>query len=132
MRKKSRRKRQGLKVDSEAGKVLRKLMEEEAFHFYAAVDRPTGESARSLSDFLDRIKRVNLESLEFHHQRKDFQNWIKSTLGDSRLARRIGRIRPSHNDDVRMKMCTTVENRIKELEAIPLALSVTEDLVVAT
>jgi len=132
MPKKSRRKRHGLEVDREAVKVLRTLTEEEAFHFYAAVDKPTGESARSLSDFLGKMKHVNLESLEFHHQRKDFQKWIKSTIGDSRLARRIGRIRPSITDEARAKICTTVENRIKELEVAPLVLSVSQDMVVAT
>ena len=131
MQKKNRRKKQKLKVDPKAIRVLRTLTEGEAFHFYAAVDRPTGESARSLSDFLDKIKRVNLESLEFHHKRKDFQRWIKSTLGDTTLARRIERIRHSPSK-ARTRICTTVEDRIKELEETSLTVSVSENLVVAT
>jgi len=114
-KKKTRQKRRGLEVNTKAIKILRTLTKEEAFHFYEAVGKPTGENARSLSDFLEKANSVKLESLLFHLQRKDFQNWTKKTLDDSKLARRIGRIRPSHDDDLRTKMCTTIENRIKEL-----------------
>ena len=129
---KTRQKRRGLEVNTDAVRILRMLREEEAFYFYVAVGKPNGENARSLSDFFEKIKSVKLESLAFHLQRKDFQNWVKKTLGDSKLARRIGRIRLSYDEDYRRKMCATVENRIKELREAPLTLSVSENLAVAS
>lgn len=130
-RKRKTQKGQGLKVNTEAVRILRTVRDEEAFYFYEDIGKPTGESAKSLPDFLEKIKSVKLESLRFHLQRKDFQNWIKKTLGDSKLARRIERIVPSYEDDVRTKIYTTIENRIKELRDTSVTLLVNPDLAVA-
>jgi len=120
MHRKTRQKKRSIEVDMGAVRILRALREEDAFYFHIAVGKPTGENAKSLSDFFEKIKSIELESLAFHLQRKDFQNWIKKTLGDSKLARKIGKIRPSHDDNLRRKMCTTIGNRIKELREAPL------------
>jgi hypothetical protein len=122
----------GLEVDAEAVRILRTVGSEEAFYFYETVGKPTGESARSLSDFLEKIKSVKLESLLFHFQRKDFQNWINKILGDSKLARKIGRISPSCDEELRTKIHATVENRISELRDASLKLMVSEDLAVVS
>ena len=131
-KKRKTQKSRGLEVDTEALRILRTVGDAEAFYFYEVVGKPTGESARGLSDFLEKIKNVKLESLLFHLQRKDFQNWIKKTLGDSKLARRIGRIPPSCGDDLRIKIHAIIENRIKELRGESLTLLVNEDLVVVS
>ena len=115
MRRRTRQKQRNLEVDEEAIRILRPLTEEENFHFYTALGKPTGENAGSLTSFCEKIGSVNPESLTFHIQRKDFQNWIRKTVGDSKLARRISRIRPSPDVDLREKICMTVENRIREL-----------------
>ena len=129
-KKRKTQKSRGLEVKTEALRILRTVGDEEAFYFYEAVGKPTGESARGLSDFLEKIKSVRLESLLFHLQRKDFQNWIKRTLGDSKLARRIGRIPPSYDDGLRTKIHAAIENRIKELRGVSVTLLVNEDLAV--
>ena len=131
-KKRKTQKSRGLEVNAEAIRILRILRDEEAFYFYEAIGKPTGENARSLSDFLEKIKSVKLESLLFHLQRKDFQTWIKKILGDSKLARKMDRIPPSHDDDLRTKIHATVENRIKELRGAPLTLLVNEDLAVVS
>jgi hypothetical protein len=120
-----------LEVDAGAIRILRTVKDAEAFYFYEAIGKPTGESARSLSDFVEKMKSVKLESLAFHLQRKDFQNWIKKTLGDSKLAQKMDRILPPYNNELRTKIHATVENRIKELRGTPLTLIVSEDLAVA-
>jgi len=132
MHRKAQQKKRGIEINTGAVRVLRALREEEAFYFHVAVGKPTGENAKSLSDFSEKIKSIELESLAFHLQRKDFQNWIKKTLGDPKLARRIGKIRPSHDDNLRRKMCTAIENRIKELREAPLTLSLSKNFVVAS
>jgi len=125
-------KSRGLEVNTEATRILRAVGDEEAFYFYEAIGKPTGERARSLCEFLEKIKSVKLESLLFHLQRKDFQNWINKILGDSKLARKIGRIPPSHDDELRTRMHSIVENRIKELRGPSLTLLVDEDLAVVS
>jgi len=131
-KKRKTKKSKGLEVNAEAIRILRTVKDEEAFYFYETIGKPTGESARSLSDFLEKIKSVKLESLLFHLQRRDFQTWIRKILGDSKLARKIGRIPPSYDDDLRIKIHATVENRIKELRDASLTLLVSEDLAVVS
>ena len=133
MARKTRRNRRLIKCDEDAVKLLRIVGEEEAFNFYAAVGQPTGERAVSLPDFLEKTKTVELESLVFHLQRKDFQNWLKKTIGDSDLARKIGRIRVSCDDRVRMKISAAVESRLRGLrEEPPVSVLVNEKPVVAS
>jgi len=121
-----------LEVNLDATRILRTVGDQEAFYFYEAFGKPTGESTRSLSDFLEKVKSVKSESLLFHLQRKDFQNWIKETLGDSKLARKIGRIVPSCNEDIRTKIYSAVENRIKELNTASAKLLGNECFAVAS
>ena len=116
-----------LEVNVETVKILRTVGDNEAFNFYEAVGKPTGETARNLTDFLEKVKSVKLESLVFHLQRNDFQNWIEKTLGDSKLARKLGMISSSNRDDIRMNIHRTVENRIKELRESSCALLVAEN-----
>jgi predicted adenine nucleotide alpha hydrolase (AANH) superfamily ATPase len=131
-KKRKPQKSSGLEVNAEAIRILRTVKDEEAFYFYEAIGKPTGESARSLSDFLEKIKSVKLESLLFHLQRKDFQTWINKILGDSKLARKIGRILPSYDEKLRTKIQAAVESRIRELGETPLTLLVSEDLAVVS
>jgi hypothetical protein len=130
---KTRRTRRRTEVDVEAVRILRKVGDEEAFHFYAGVGQPTGDKATSLLDLLQKTKTVMLESLVFHLQRKDFQNWLEKTVGDMKLARKISRMRVSQDDKIRGEIGAIIENRLKELqqEASVLIL-VDESLVVAS
>lgn len=130
--KRKTKKSRGLEINTEAIRILRTVKDKEAFYFYEAIGKPTGESARSLSDFLEKIKSVKLESLLFHLQRKDFQNWINKILGDPKLTRKIQGTPLSCNEELRTKIHTTVENRIKELRGPSSTLLVSEDLAVAS
>ena len=121
-----------LEVNTEAIKILRMVKDEEAFYFYEDTGKPTGESAKSLFDFLEKIKTVKLESLQFHLQRKDFQNWIEKTLGDSNLARKIERISPSNDEALRTKIQSNIESRLKELKEASIPLLVNENLTAAS
>ena len=131
-KKRKPQKSSGLEVNTEDVKILRTVGNEEAFYFYEDIGKPTGESARSLSDFLEKVKSVKLESLVFHLQKKDFQNWINKILGDSKLARKIGRIPPAYDEELRTKIQEAVEGRIKELGEASLTLLVSEDLAVVS
>lgn len=117
---KQKRTSRGIRVEDNAIRALRTLSNEEAFHFYENIDKPTGQSALSLHEFLDRIKTVKLESLVFHLERNDFKNWITDTLEDPTLAQRIGMLPKENNDRLRAKIQTVIEARLRELEKTPL------------
>jgi len=106
---------------------LRTVKDQEAFYFYEAVGKPTGELARNLSDFLNKVKVVKAESLVFHLQRGDFQNWVANTLGDSKLGKDLAKISPSDDNNARLNVCKTVEGRIDELKESCLAISIEDE-----
>ena len=133
MRRNNQQKKGRLEINSDAAKVLRTVGDNEAFHFYTAIGSPTGEKAANLPEFLERIKTVKLESLEFHLQRKDFQNWLKKVLGDSGLARKVERIHPSQDRQIRAKLRIIIEKHVEALkEEMPLALLADEDSILAS
>lgn len=129
--KKKKGRSQNIKVDSNAIRTLRTLGNEQAFHFYEAMDKPTGQDASSLYEFLEKIGSVKLESLVFHHERNDFKNWIANTLEDPELAKKIETIPINHKEQLRTKIRTTVKAHLKELEGtsiiqveVPMAISI--------
>jgi RimJ/RimL family protein N-acetyltransferase len=96
--------------------ILKTVTDQEAFRFYEAEGRPTGHSAKKLSDLLENTKSVKLESLIFHTQRGDFQNWADKILKDPKLATELGEISISKSHDLRKDLCKTIENRIREAQ----------------
>jgi hypothetical protein len=96
-------------------RALRTVKDQEAFYFYEAVGKPTGEVAKNLGDFLDKVKIAKTESLVFHLRRKDFQNWVQKILCDTKLAEKLEGISVSKGNGIRTNICKVVENRIKEL-----------------
>jgi len=114
--KKKKEKSRSIKVDINAIRALRILGNKESFHFYEAIDKSTGQSAKSLHEFLDKLETVKLESLVFHLERKDFKNWIANTLEDPALAQKIEKIPIKHTNQLKTKIRATVKARLKELE----------------
>jgi hypothetical protein len=131
--KRSAAKKQDLEVDQKAIKILRNVNDSEAFHFYEEIGKPTGKSAKSLSDFLNTVSTVKVESLRFHLERKDFQRWFRETLGDSELAERIEQLTQTDNEKLRAKIQGTLENRLQELKSAFITFEVkNEELTVKT
>jgi hypothetical protein len=115
---------------SEVKEILRTVSHDEAFYFYEEIGRPLGYVAKGLVDFRDKINVVRWSSLVFHLKRKDFENWISDTIGDSELAKRISNISP-HDLDLRKKLYATVDTRIKELrEMSSTSTVVSEDFLI--
>jgi hypothetical protein len=106
-------------------RTLRTLSNKEAFYFYENIGKPTGQSAKNLQEFLDRVESVKLESLVFHLERDDFKNWIAKTLEDLTLARRIEMLPVEDNNQLRTKIRETIRARLAELEGTSIqAISV--------
>jgi hypothetical protein len=75
---------------------LRVVPHAQGFHFYRAIGCCIGVTCTSLEELADAIQKVCSESVIFHFERGDFQNWIRDIIGDTELAQRI--------DDI--KMCS--------------------------
>jgi hypothetical protein len=110
------------KITVDTTRILRTVNDNEAFYFYEALGKPTGEKANSLAEFAEKVKTTKLESLIFHIQRKDFQNWIEKILGDKELASRITKIPLTNKQKARTQLQNTIEKRIKELNIEPTML----------
>jgi len=83
---------------------------ENGFHFYTAIGSYTGITATNLSEFAAKLQLVPKESVTFHFQRKDFENWIKYTIKDVALAERISRTKGEQStEDLRKEILRTVE-----------------------
>jgi len=99
-------------------RVLRSVLREEAFYFFTSIGNYTGQSAASLDEFLQRIKEVNIKSLEFHLYREDFEKWIAQTLGDAKLAEDIKGLRNMKvvGNALRDRLYFLVSRRLKDLK----------------
>ena len=101
-------------------KILRSVPESQGFNFYVEIGKPTGQTAISLTDFVKKLAVVNVQSINFHYSRKDFQKWIREVFGDTELAlrlERIGRVRLGvSNEALRSEIMRAVKMRLKELK----------------
>jgi hypothetical protein len=94
-------------------KPLRTVPFESGFHFYTTNGNYTGITATNLNEFAAKLKTIPTESITFHFQRKDFQNWIKYTIRDAELAERISRIKGEQSaEGLRKEILRTMETRI--------------------
>lgn len=73
-------------------KPLKEVPREKAFYFFTSLGNYTGESATSLKEFADKVKLVNIKSLEFHLSRRDFEKWATEVLEDKDLAAKMVRL----------------------------------------
>ena len=105
------------KINKEmAEKILSKKPTENAFHFYTEVNQPLGLSSDSLTDLCEKIRMVNIKSIEFHVARGDFESWIRF-LGDIELSERIRMLNDvvSTGEALREKLYETIRSRRDEL-----------------
>ena len=92
--------------------ILTYAPHDKAFHFYLDVGKPTSVHAHGMHDFANKIERVELESVQFHMARGDFESWFKS-LGDEDLAKSIAALKAQNvmGEDLRGKLHDVVEQR---------------------
>jgi hypothetical protein len=104
-------------------KILRSVPEQKGFHFYLAIGEPTGETAVSLADFVEKIDALDVRSVNFHYPRKDFEKWIREVVGDAELALRLGRIGRIRvgiqGEALRNEIKRVVKLRLKEIKPPP-------------
>jgi hypothetical protein len=103
--------------DLKITKILSTVPHDKEFYFYAEFGRYTGEAATDLVTFAQKLETINADSVNFHFQRNDYQNWIKTTVGDNVLADRIDHVsRLLPVEDLRKELFSIVQTRIAQLK----------------
>jgi hypothetical protein len=98
-------------------KILRTVPSHEGFHFFKALGDSTGKVAANLADFAEKLRTVDIRSINFHFPRQDFEKWLRDIIGDSELARRISRLgREIHGERLRSEIIRIVRARMDELK----------------
>ncbi len=98
-------------------KILSTVPHDKGFYFYTDLGCFTGEAATDLVTFAQKLETISADSVKFHFQRNDFQNWIKTTVGDNVLAEQINQIsRQLPVEDLRKELAETVQTRIAQLK----------------
>ncbi len=110
-----------MSVSPSSSKILRNLLREEAFYFFTSIGNYTGQSATSLGEFMQKVKEIDIKSLEFHLYREDFEKWIAQTLGDAGLSAGIKnlRLRKVAGNNLRQQLYNVVSRRYRELKEKP-------------
>lgn len=104
----------------EAVRILSHVAPHKAFHFSTAIGHYTGQAAKSLVEFSDYLKTIDIRSIEFHLPRGDFENWIKEVLSDVYLSAKIAELKKLglKGEELRKKIYETVKARYDELSRI--------------
>jgi hypothetical protein len=100
------------------------LPREKAFYFFTSIGNYTGESAASLKEFMEKLSRVNVKSLEFHLYRGDFEKWITEVLEDKRLREDVARLQKTNlqGDQLRNQLYAVVSRRYRQLTGSPYTM----------
>lgn len=108
------------KTDIEnASKILRNISYKNAFYFFTGIGEYAGEFASSLADFCNKIQTIDTKSVDFHFKRRDFEKWIRKTVGDTQLANEIKKIPKSlQGEKLRSRIYQTTNKRLTELKKI--------------
>jgi len=98
-------------------KILRTVPRHEGFQFFRRLGDSTEKVATSLADFVEKMRIVDIRSVNFHFKRQDFSKWIMSIIGDAELSRRISRIRKeAHGEKLRNEIIQIMKARLEELK----------------
>lgn len=108
------------KVDkAHAAKILGNVSADKGFHFYTGLHQYTHVIAHSLTEFADKLQKIDAKAVDFHVPRKDLEHWVQS-MGDTELAKRLSLVRNMHlsSEDLRTRVYETVKHRVEELKRI--------------
>ena len=100
-----------------ASEILRTVPPDQSFLFFEDVGKYTGRLAANMADFCENMKTIDMKSVTFHFERGDYERWIRETLHDAELARKLKRIKKSSSgEQLRNKILRSVRKRLNELQ----------------
>jgi hypothetical protein len=100
-----------------AWSLLSPLPNEKAFYFFSGIGNYLGVYANSLEDFCEKIRTIEVQSIEFHINRGDFENWL-SGLGDTELAKKVSLLKKQNltGNELRQGIYQTIKDRCQEIK----------------
>jgi hypothetical protein len=102
-----------------ANKLLRSVPKNEGLGLYKAPGEFTGKTATSLSDLVEKLRTVDIRAVNHHFKRREFEKWLRGTVGDEELARRFGKVnRELHGEKLRTQLINTIKTRLEELKTV--------------
>jgi len=100
-------------TDFENRARLAAIAADEPFSFYTGIGEKhfTGTSVWSLKGFSRALQRVSIESLEFHNDRGDFEEWVKKSLRNKELSQQLKKTRLSKLSGASLREAVTKDTR---------------------
>ena len=96
---------------------MRTVPPDQTFLFFEDIGKYTGRLATNLADFCENMETINIKSVTFHFERGDYERWIRETLHDVELARKLKRIKKSGSgEELRNKILQAARKRLDELQ----------------
>ncbi len=107
-------------ADAFARKLLSPVPQDKAFTFHLDMNTPTGKTANSLQAFCESLLEVEPNSITFHLEREDFQNWVNEVIGDKELAPRLSSLKglTLSPEELKSKVYDVVKTRCDELSSL--------------
>lgn len=104
--------------EATASKVMRQIPRNEGFLFYKGPGESTGKIATSLNDLAEKMRIVDIRSVNYHFKRREFEKWVRENIGDVELSRRIGKLsKELHGEKLRNSLINLIKNRLEELKS---------------
>ena len=103
----------------DARAIIAQTPPNKAFHFYFDIGKPSNLYATSLQDFSSKILKVDVDSIDFHLNRGDFEAWFKG-MGDFELAKKVELLKRKKITGIELckRLRELVENRRLALTAL--------------
>ncbi|HEY4674504.1 MAG TPA: DUF5752 family protein [Candidatus Bathyarchaeia archaeon] len=109
------------RLPEKAKSLVSSVPSDKCFLFYTGIgpDKFTKISACSLSDFREKLKKVDAKSLEFHIPRGDMEKWVSDVLEDGELAKEIERVKSLrlNGEALRTRILKVIDSRITQLKS---------------
>ena len=103
----------------DASKILQTVNFDIGFHFCTNDGAYTGLTATNLNEFEEKLKSIDIDSVEYHYPRSDFQLWVSTTLRDEELGKRLCFIdRKVRGENLRQEILRLINERIFELTSL--------------
>ncbi len=87
----------------------KKVSSEWGFFFYEDIGKPLFKAAFNPEDFKEKIRVVQVASLEFHQKRGDFARWFREVFRDLQLAEAIEKIDKT-GEELRKELLNLLSN----------------------
>ena len=106
-----------LQIDKESAQaILMPASRDKMFHFYLGIGEPINLHAQGLLDFCEKIATANVNSIEFHINRGDFEAWLRG-IGDFELAKKaqLLKYKKLSGEELRSRLTELTKTRCTEL-----------------